>query len=235
LTQHKHKQLQTLVTTIQRRWGDPALHTLDRESAIRALPTGFAALDRALGIGGIPRGQLTELSGVPTSGAGTLALKLVASVHVLGESAVYFDVSQTFDADYAVRCGVRLDQTLIIRPDSFADSWDMAQTLITNTAAGIIVYDPGLFARHEPIPVQRLMPALNRSGCVLLILNSHEGPLSEAAAVRLQISREHWLQRRTEVQGYRTRVSILKNRFARPARPVSLLIGFSSSVQGDGV
>ncbi len=110
--------LQQLIATVQRRWGTRALRRLgeDMPRAVAALPTGFAALDAALGIGGLPRSQLTELLGTPTSGAITLALTMLARAQAAGDLAGYVDLSRTFDAEIAALLGVDLAALLLVRP-----------------------------------------------------------------------------------------------------------------------
>jgi RecA/RadA recombinase len=83
---------------------------------IPAVTTTFPLLDKALGIGGIPRGHLTEIVGNPTSGIVTLALKTVTTIQQSGEGAVYLDLAATFNPDYVVRCGLNLETLWMIRP-----------------------------------------------------------------------------------------------------------------------
>src|SRR5258708_4681523 len=101
--------LETVISGIQQRWGPDILRVFGKPDAATEVPhiaTGFAALDRALGIGGVPRGHITEILGAPTSGMSTLAFRIVANAHAAGDMAVYVDPGKTFDADYAVRCGI---------------------------------------------------------------------------------------------------------------------------------
>ncbi len=99
------RQLQQALAAIQRRWGSDAVRPL---SALRdglvCIPTGYPALDEPLR-GGVPCGQVAELSGAPTSGATTLALRIVAEAQAQHRLAVLVDLSQTFDARYAAACG----------------------------------------------------------------------------------------------------------------------------------
>ena len=114
------------VAAIQQRWGTQALRRWGEAPAYRQgqaaraveaphIPTGFPALDQALGIGGIPRGRITEMMGAPTSGMATLALKVIASAQSRRDMAAYVDLGYTFDPDYAARCGVTPDKLLLVR------------------------------------------------------------------------------------------------------------------------
>src|SRR4051794_6445170 len=101
----KRQSLDAAVAGIRQRFGSHALHTLGEAESVASVSTGFAKLDKALGIGGVPRGHITEFVGTPTSGIHTMAFKVIASAHRMGEMVVYLDLGQTFDPDYAVRCG----------------------------------------------------------------------------------------------------------------------------------
>src|SRR5215470_17117093 len=99
----KQQRLNLTIDTLRERFGDAAirrLETTQKDDAVPHISTGFPALDRALGIGGLPKGQISHISGVPTSGATTIALKTLAQAR--DEAVVYVTLSPTFDADYAV-------------------------------------------------------------------------------------------------------------------------------------
>src|SRR5207248_3286867 len=89
----KRTNLDAAVAGLKQRFGSHIVHTLREAEAVVTLSTSFAKLDAALGIGGIPRGHITELVGTPTSGVHTLASKLIANAHQAGEMAVYLDMS----------------------------------------------------------------------------------------------------------------------------------------------
>jgi recombination protein RecA len=120
--------LAEIIAAMQRRWGTRALRLL-RDSALAptVLSTGFVEFDRALAIGGVPRGRLTELLGTPTSGMMTIALTLIARAQAQGDLAGYIDLSKTFDAEYAALVGVDLTALLLIRPRSAADALEVIQ------------------------------------------------------------------------------------------------------------
>jgi recombination protein RecA len=226
----KQERLATL-DKLRARWGEVTLQQPE------ALSTGFAALDHALGIGGVPRGHLTLLQGVPTSGAGTLALKIAAGASQAGEEAVYLDLAGTFDPDYAVRCGVDLAHLVVVQPDSLSAAVEALTLLVKATAVAIL--DPALVpeaTRPDPAALRRLLAVLRSSSCALVVL-ARDGAdhFSSQAALRLDITRECWLMRRRDVRGYRTRVLVSRNRFGPPGQAIRLTIGFGGVVQGDGV
>jgi len=139
------------VQAIQKRWGPKAIHKLEAPAAkmeIPHIPTGFPALDQALGIGGIPRGRITEMLGAPTSGTTTRALELMAKAQEDKDSAAYLDLSYTFDPDYAVRCAVSLERLLLIRPHSGREALEITASPIAGRGIGVLVFDsvpPTLF------------------------------------------------------------------------------------------
>ena len=241
MAQRDRGGLQLALADIQQRWGSNTLHTLGKSHTARIphLPTGFAVLDRALGIGGLPRGHITEISGAPTSGMATLALKIIGQAHAAGELAAYLDVAQTFDADYAIRCGIDAPSLLVVRPQTNEEALDIAGTLASSGSTSVIVCDFALRKAgggHEITVLRRLAAPIAQSGCVFIGLFPFDpaGPAIEQAALRLQVVRQRWLFRRQDVQGYRAQITILKNKFAPVHRPVELTIGFSSTVAGDG-
>jgi recombination protein RecA len=229
-TDSKQERLATL-EKLRARWSEVTVQQP------KALSTGFAALDCALGIGGVPRGHLTLLQGMPTSGAGTLAFKVAASATQSGEEAAYLDLAGTFDPDYAVRCGVNLAHLVIVQPDSLPAAVEALTLLVKATAVAIL--DPALASgeeRPEQADLRRLLAVLHSSSCALIVLERGGADhFSSQAALRLEISRECWLMRRRDVHGYRARVQVTRNRFGPPGQVVRLTIGFSGVVQGDGV
>ena len=239
MTYQDHSVVQSTVITVQQRWGSEVLHTFGPlfQKPVPYLATGFARLDLALGIGGFPRGHLTEFSGMATSGMGTLALKAIAQAHANSELAAYLDLPNTFDADYAIRCGVEPSDLLVVRPSSPVEAIDMASTLVSTGGASVIVADlscAGRLTADTDSALRRLSRLLVRSGCVFIILSSSDLLGNHQAALRLQIKRERWLYRNSDVSGYRAQITILKNKFAPVCKPASIVIGFSSSVHGDG-
>lgn len=106
-----------------------------------AVPTGFPALDRVLGIGGFPRGALTELFGPPSAGKTTLALQWVASVQEAGLSAAWIDADRAFDPAYAAALGVSLERLPLARPESAEQAIEMARRLALSGALDALVVD----------------------------------------------------------------------------------------------
>jgi len=233
----KQQRLQEGIASIRRAHGEDALRPLGdfgADAAVAHLSTGFVLLDHALGIGGVPRGHLTQVSGIPTSGAMTLAWKTLAQAK--DEAVLCIDMLHTYDADYAARCGVALANLLLVQPASPDQALEVLTTLVDAVAAAVVVFDiPDKKPRVETSTLHRLLSALHRSRCALLVAEHAATPLfSEKAAIRLHFQRSGWLRQRQDINGYRTQVRILKNRWGHTGQRVSLVIGFSGVVQGDG-
>src|SRR5579875_3524786 len=120
LSDEKVKALDLALAQIERAHGKGAVMRLGDKAAmqVEAIPTGSIALDIALGIGGIPRGRVTEIFGTESSGKTTLALHVVAEAQRLGGMAAYIDAEHALDPLYAARLGVNVDDMLISQPDT---------------------------------------------------------------------------------------------------------------------
>ncbi len=245
MAEEEKRRLEKTVSALQARFGLRAVRRLGQEldDPHPRLPTGYSQLDNLLG-GGLPRGRITEIAGVPTSGMATLALRTVARAQAQGEMAIYIDPQQTFDPYYAARCGVIMDQLILIHPYNERQAWALLEEFAAGDT-GIVICDLPLRALTSAGLVQalaasleRLLAPLARSSATLICLLSlppaaapaierdpaaalQSIPLPHYATVRLLISRERWLYRRRDVHGYRVRVHILKNKL-RPAKTRSL-------------
>jgi len=244
------------VQAIQKRWGPKAICKLEASATkmeIPHIPTGFPALDRALGIGGIPRGRVTEMLGTPTSGMATLALKLSAKAQEDRDTAAYLDLSCTFDPDYAVRCDVSLERLLLIRPHSGREALEITTSLIAGGGIGVLVFDSVshlLGETHGPqlmsAALRQLVGVLAESPCALVFLtplyfgdatsqdNYPSGfALPHYVTVRLLIEKERWIKRRRDVRGYRARVTVIKNKLAPASKIAAIEITFNGVVNGN--
>jgi recombination protein RecA len=248
------------VAAIQKRWGPNALRRLGQDATatpVPHIPTGFPALDRALGIGGLPRGKVSELLGLATSGKTTLALKFLAQAQAGGGQVGYLDQARTFDPDYAHRCGLDLSRLLVGTPDDLQEALAMAEALVRDAGLAALVFDtlddfwidPDAGRRLTAL-LDRLAAPLARSGTALLFLRavspaerrfapSRPSPalsaLAHSAAVRLQLTRERWLRRHGDIRGYQARVEVLKNRLGPAGQAVSVKIEFNGAVRGNGL
>jgi recombination protein RecA len=192
----RQRQLDMAVAAIHRRHGPRALVKGKPASATPHIPTGFPALDRALGIGGLPRGQVCELVGPATSGKTTLALKFlaqaqagngqrVAGPHVARQHVGYVDQALYFDPDYAYRCGLDLSRLLVGTAHDLQEALAMTEALARNGDLAALVFDALSFLWTDPVAASLLAATLNRlptflarSGTTLLVL--HDSPLGDS-------------------------------------------------------
>jgi recombination protein RecA len=140
----KDKNLQAAVAAIEKQYGAGSIMRLGDETArvdIPVIPTGAFALDLALGVGGIPRGRITEVFGPESSGKTTLMLSVIASAQRGGGLAAFVDAEHAVDPSYAKRIGVNLDDLLISQPDSGEEALTIAETLIRSNAVDVVVVD----------------------------------------------------------------------------------------------
>ena len=140
----KDKNLQAAVAAIEKQFGAGSIMRLGDETArvnIPVIPTGAFALDLALGVGGIPRGRITEVFGPESSGKTTLMLSIIASAQRAGGLAAFVDAEHAVDPSYAKRIGVNLDDLLISQPDSGEEALTITETLIRSNAVDVIVID----------------------------------------------------------------------------------------------
>lgn len=241
--------LRQLIATVQRRWGKRALRRLGDSAGhpVSTIATGFADLDRALQIGGVPRGRLTELLGTPTSGMTTLALTMLAGTQARGDVAAYVDLSRTFDAEYAALVGVDLPSLLLVRPSSAADALEIVQALVASGGVGVLVVDSLALLQIVPRDAALLEQALRAlpgplaaSPCALVALTplpyapemtralAFTGSLvAHAASIRLHVVREAWLPAAHGPPGCHARISVLKHRLAPAAGDAQVLIRFA--------
>jgi recombination protein RecA len=192
MSSDKEKALDLALAQIERAHGKGAVMKLgDRTAlAVEAIPTGSIALDIALGVGGIPRGRVTEIFGHESGGKTTLALHIVAEAQRLGGVAAYIDAEHALDPLYAARLGVNVNELLISQPDTGEQALDIAEMLVRSGAVDIIVVDSvaalvpraeiegemgdshvGIQARLMSQALRKLTAAINRSKTSVIFIN----------------------------------------------------------------
>jgi recombination protein RecA len=139
----RKKALEAALTQIERSFGKGSIMRLGSENVleIETIPTGSLGLDYALGVGGIPRGRVTEVFGPEASGKTTLALHMIAEAQKLGGMAAFIDAEHAFDANYAKALGVDTENLLMSQPDNGEQALDIVETLVRSGAVDIVVID----------------------------------------------------------------------------------------------
>jgi recombination protein RecA len=139
----RKKALDSALHQIEKSFGKGSIMRLGDSAVqqIEVIPTGSLGLDYALGVGGIPRGRVTEIYGPESSGKTTLALHFIAETQKLGGIAAFIDAEHALDAAYAKSLGVDVDNLLISQPDTGEQALDITETLVRSGAIDIIVID----------------------------------------------------------------------------------------------
>lgn len=137
------KALETTISGIRKRFGDGAIMKLGEATHlnVEVIPTGSISLDRALGVGGIPRGRVTEIFGPESSGKTTLCQHVIAEAQRLGGVAAFIDVEHALDPKYAACCGVDIDNLYVSQPDTGEQALEIAEALVRSSAIDVIVID----------------------------------------------------------------------------------------------
>src|SRR6266480_1290366 len=161
-----------------------------QRSEVTSISTGALPLDLALGVGGIPRGRVTEIYGPESAGKTTLALHVIAEAQKVGGVAAFVDAEHALDPLYASRIGVRIDDLLISQPDTGEQALEIVEVLVRSNAVDVIVIDSvaalvpkaeiegemgdshmGLQARLMSQALRKLTAAISKSNCAVIFLN----------------------------------------------------------------
>jgi recombination protein RecA len=139
----RRNMLDKALGDILKRYGDGSIMRLGEahKMTVDAIPTGSLSLDLALGIGGIPRGRITEIYGPESSGKTTICQHIVAEVQKMGGTAAYIDMEHALDPAYAAKCGVDIDNLLVSQPDTGEQALEITETLVRSGAVDLVVID----------------------------------------------------------------------------------------------
>ncbi len=193
MTTEKVKALELAISQIEKRFGEGSVMKLGEATTrlpVEVIPTGSVALDLALGVGGVPRGRITEIFGPEASGKTTLAQHIIAQAQKHGGTAAYIDAEHALDPTYASRCGVNLNDLLISQPDTGEQALEITEALVRSGAVDVIVIDSvaalaprveiegemgeahvGLQARLMSQALRKLASAIGRTGTAVVFIN----------------------------------------------------------------
>ncbi len=137
------RALELALSQIEKQFGRGAVIKLGEagNTPIEVISTGSLALDIALGVGGIPRGRVTEIFGPESAGKSTLAQHIMAEAQKLGGTAAYIDVEHAMDPGYARDLGIRLEDLLVSQPDTGEQALEICEALVRSNAVDVIVVD----------------------------------------------------------------------------------------------
>src|SRR5438132_1625217 len=190
----KGRALDSAMSQITKSYGKGAIMKLGehfaQRSEVTAISTGALPLDLALGVGGVPRGRVTEIYGPESAGKTTLALHVIAEAQKVGGVAAFVDAEHALDPLYASRIGVKIDDLLISQPDTGEQALEIVEVLVRSNAVDVIVIDSvaalvpkaeiegemgdshmGLQARLMSQALRKLTAAISKSNCAVIFLN----------------------------------------------------------------
>jgi len=188
----KASALDLALGQIEKQFGQGAIMRLGEATTlhIESIPTGALSLDMALGIGGVPRGRITEIFGPESAGKSTLAQHIIAQAQAAGGMAAYIDVEHALEPTYAAAIGVKINELLVSQPDTGEQALEIVEALVRSNAIDIIVIDsvaalvpraeiegemgdslPGLQARLMSQALRKLTGAIGRSRTAVIFIN----------------------------------------------------------------
>ena len=188
----KKKALSTALGMIEKKFGPGSIMKLGESTHmnVSAISTGSLTLDLALGIGGVPRGRITEIYGPESSGKTTVALHVIAAAQKAGGTAAFIDAEHALDPAYAKALGVNVDELLVSQPDSGEDALNIAEDLVRSNAIDVVVVDSvaaltprseiegevgqnfvGVHARMMSQALRKLNGAIAKSRCAFIFIN----------------------------------------------------------------
>ena len=188
----KQKALDTTLASLKKRFGEGTVMKLGESTrlTVAAIPTGSLSLDLALGVGGVPRGRITEIYGPEASGKTTICQHVIAEAQKMGGIAAFIDVEHALDPAYAARCGVNVQDLYVSQPDTGEQALEIAEALIRSGAVDVVVIDSvaalvpraeiegemgdshmGLQARLMSQALRKLIGVINTSNTALIFTN----------------------------------------------------------------
>src|ERR1035437_2284377 len=189
----KQKALNLAIAQIEKSYGKGAIMKMGADGSrvrVDCIPTGAINLDAAIGVGGIPRGRVTEIYGPESSGKTTLCLHVVANAQKAGGTAAFIDAEHALDTDYATKLGVDVGSLLVSQPDTGEQAMEIVEVLVRSGAVDVIVIDSvaalvpkaeiegemgeshlGLQARLMSQALRKLTAAISKSNCSVIFLN----------------------------------------------------------------
>ena len=192
IAEDKKKALSLAIAQIEKSCGKGSIMRMDAKEKVRveAVPTGAINLDAAIGVGGIPRGRVTEIYGPESSGKTTLCLHVVANAQRMGGVAAFIDAEHALDTEYARKLGVDVEALLISQPDTGEQALEICEILVRSGAVDIVVIDSvaalvpkaeiegdmgeshmGLQARLMSQALRKLTGSIARSKTIVIFIN----------------------------------------------------------------
>ena len=190
--ENRKKALETALSQIEKTYGKGSVMTLGQNATmnVESISTGSFGLDMALGVGGLPKGRITEIYGPESSGKTTVALHTIAECQKKGGTAAFIDAEHALDPVYAEELGVDVDSLLVSQPDNGEQALEITETLVRSGAVDIVVVDSvaalvpkaeiegdmgdshvGLHARLMSQALRKLAGVISKTNCVCIFIN----------------------------------------------------------------
>ena len=188
----KKKALDLAISQIDKHFGKGTLMKLgdSQDATVESIQTGSPSLNAALGVGGIPKGRVTEIYGAESSGKSTLTYHIMASAQRDNGTAAYIDAEHALDPNYAGKCGVDIENLLISQPDTAEQALEICEYLVKSSAVDVVVIDSvaamvpkaelegdmgdshvGLQARLMSQALRKLTASISKSGTAVIFIN----------------------------------------------------------------
>jgi RecA/RadA recombinase len=221
----------------------------DARGVERVVRTGFPALDAIVGPAGqgLPRSASVALTGAPSSGATTLALRLVAEAQGDGAIVAWLDLADALDPVEAVARGVRLDWLVVLTPETLDEGLSIAGMLLAARSVDVLVIDlpprptPGAGTTAAKVADRlRRLAALARRAETLLVALEPPGlasglatAVAESTGLRLELQRQAWIRLGRDIVGQRTEATVARSRYGPPGRRAELRILYAEGGDRD--